>query len=254
MTPRTKNPSRTSHYTKQYCPHNSTCPFQGDCGAARGGGGVFLPETAIMKKGSRLWTNWENHRYIYVIRSGLFESVVHSSSGDEFPFALYNNKNAIGLSELYIPSETAEAYSLRTLFDGEVCCVPHIHARNALSKLNGTTVREVLCLASCNQSTSAMAVTKILAHKTVHEKLLSLFFTLKNLTESSEMNCTRFKITHEEIASIICADRGSVTRTLKKLADLGIVELGYSSVTIDFIRCEDIEDDEFKHKFYPITS
>ncbi len=175
------------------------------------------------KPGEFLFFELDNVENIYIISSGRVKLSKLSANGKELTLGFAVNNAVFGEEALF----SDELYSMNSEAVEESCVT--ICSKNDMEELflnkPQIAVKVIQSLSKkLNHSTKQMSD---LAFRNVRERLIS---TLQRLAENyghktNEGWMIDFQLTHNELASIINASRVTVTHTLTKLRDEGIVTI-----------------------------
>lgn len=219
--------------TVKNCPHRSRCPVGMVCGTDEADGESSLfPSIVEVDKGDLLWTNLRHEHRVFVISSGVYSCIAHLDQHWDMPFALYGSGSAIGLAELYTPSEMADMYHMETIVPGQTCVFLAKPLRHHLEKLETPRREMVLSRALVNMSSAALIQSMIVSPPRIYDRVALLLATTRELAAQGSAAPDVLSLTHDKIAELSKADRVSVTRVLKTLEAEGLVELGYRQIRI----------------------
>lgn len=221
------------------CTVRRLCPFGAVCGVCGSADQPALFPTVLeVGKGELLWTDLRFEPRVFVIRQGAFTCFAHADQDKEVPIALYGAGIAVGMAELYVSQQGKDVpmsvqYFLRAMIDGRVCSLPASLVKGALECARPAYAQTVITCVLSNQFCSAYTMTKIVAHQSLYDRIVSLLLSFREIANrGSRKDIGSFCITHEEISQIIASDRVSTTRVLHKIRDDGLIELGYKSITL----------------------
>ena len=186
-----------------------------------------LPESVIERltaaarlvsydRGEAVCASGTGHEYAYVIREGNVRLQMHSPSGKRLTVAILKPGDVIGGADLFgaeSGGESAEALSPATLFRVPVAVLKRLaeeHADFAL-RINKEVNRARLLVMNRMQDVLFL---------TVKERLARLILRLADEFPGVATSGKRFvniRLTHQEIADLIGANREAVSATLVKL-------------------------------------
>lgn len=219
----------------EHCSTRKMCPVGNVCGIKQPGERTpLLPNILPAEKGDILWLSQRYERRVYIVRDGIFVCFAYCNEECDMPFALFGRGIGTGLAELYLPQRLSEPYYLRALFPGHICSLPAKPLKRRLEALPNHSGLKIMCYNFMSQFTSVLTQSRIISYKSLYDRVLLLFMSLKDLVERTGQDATRFGITHEEISKLVASERVSVTRVLHKMQDESLIELGYKTVTINF--------------------
>lgn len=220
-------------YEIEQCDTRDICPFGSLCGVSRNTQNKpLLPRVTSQKKGDLIWTNLRFENHVFVIKKGLFVSFGLNEYEEEIPYSILGRGNAIGLAEVYSSNEISDYYHVRCLTAGEVCMMSTRAIKWKLEELSPLFAQQIVSSIFVSQSASSFTQLKILSKRTLSDRIVALLLYLQDIESRNDALPATFEITHEEIAMLVASDRVSTTRVLHKLADKGIVSIGYKSVTL----------------------
>lgn len=212
---------------RRICPLDSICGFNSD-GEQEG----LIPTVLDMKKGSLAWTDLRNEQRVFVIKSGLMETVAVDDDGNEEPFSVYGPGYCIGLAELYIPREVCATYYLKSLTDSAVCSISAKAVRHRLESLPAGRSNSIICHSLTNWSAASFELLKLYSHPRMTDRLLLLIKYLRSQSGRLDEPPSTLSMTHDDLADLVRADRVSVSRALRRLEDERMLKLGYKSITV----------------------
>lgn len=216
------------------CSSRDICPIGKVCGLLHDGDErPLFPTLLEIEKGEMLWTDLRSEQRVFIIRSGLFVCMAHFGDDErEIPFSLIGRSQAIGMAELYVKVNISDAYHLKAITSGAICSVPANALRRKLERVGGSYPQTVLSYSLTNQTTASLILSKINTLPLIRDRILALLIQLRSMSDSESESEPSFSLTHDDISVLVAADRTSTTRTLHKLRDDGLVELGYKSITL----------------------
>lgn len=230
---RVKEFLKAESVTINACPHRAHCPIGLVCGTDEADGEMSLfPSVVEVSKGDLLWTNLRHEHRVFVISSGVYSCIAHLDQHWDLPFALYGRGSAIGLAELYVPSEMADMYHLEAIVPGQICAFLAKPLRHHLEKLETPRLEMLLSRALVNMSSAALIQSMIVSPARVYDRVALLLATIRELAAQGANAPDTLSLTHDKIAELSKADRVSVTRVLKTLEAEGLVELGYRQIRL----------------------
>lgn len=217
----------------EQCAARATCPLGAICGHQENPyDKPLIPVVSEVKNGELLWTNLKRENRVHVIQSGVFVSMGYTEQDDALPFAIFGRGIAIGIAELYASEELSNTYYIRNLIPGKICSLSTSAIKRKLENYPASYGQRVLSCALVNQTSSAFTQTKIVSRQSLYNRIVMLLLHLRDLTGRTGLAQTEFAITHEEIATLISANRVSTTRVLSKMHRDGVIDLGYKSITL----------------------
>lgn len=216
----------TSCPVRGLCPAGQLCATHDDSGES-----ALYPVVVEVHAGELIWIDLRFEQRCMFIRSGVFASI-SDLGGTETPSALFGAGQALGLSELYVSRDVASTYYLRALTDATICSTPAKAMRRRLESLSNPQALSIVSCALTNISAATYTRVRTLAQPLVHERLLFLFLTIDELLARERRPFDCLGLTHDELASLVGSDRVSVTRSLHRLEEEGIIKLGYRRIDL----------------------
>ncbi len=218
----------------QHCEARGRCPLSAVCGRAPVGQQPLQPTTVDCTSGELFWTNQPHGQHVIVMRSGLFVTMGRCSDMRDTPCGLLGSGDTAGIPELYTGFDVSDTYYLRALTTGQLCVFPARALRRHLEALPGDEIARIISCALTNTAGSAFALIRVMSRTSLYDRAVSLFVSLRELLrrESSDAD-SEIGITHDDVAMLINANRSSVSRVLSKMANDGLIELGYKLIRID---------------------
>lgn len=217
----------------KHCARRPLCPLGAFCGVEDAEGNVDLfPHILDVSAGDLVWTDARYQQRIYIIQSGLFECVTNLELEEEKPFALFGGGYGFGFAELYVDRKVAQTYYFRALTPGRVCSFAGKVVRRRLEELENSELGRILCCSLLNLSSASFCLTKILLESLLYDRVAQLLVYLHYLLVQGGENNDVLCLGHAAIAEILGIDRASTTRTLHKLENDGLIELGYRSIRL----------------------
>ena len=214
------------------CPVRSLCPAGQLCATHNDSGeSALYPVVVEVRTGELIWIDLHFEQRCMFIRSGVFASI-SNLGGAEMPSALFGAGQALGLSELYVSRDVASSYYLRALTDATICSTPAKAMRKRLESLPDPQALSIVSCALTNISAATYTRVRTLAQPLIHERLLFLFLTMDELLARERRPFDCIGLTHDELAPLVGSDRASVTRSLHRLEDEGIIKLGYRRIDL----------------------
>jgi CRP-like cAMP-binding protein len=179
-----------------------------------------------ISKGEVIMREGELATYIIYLKSGLVKEHVKGLNGKDQIIQLIKSKSYLGLSTML--SSKVSAYSYSALEDLSVCMID-ISILRQLMKNNGNFTYEML-LAVCreNQNNSSRHLNK--TQKQIYGRCADAMLYFSQVIYEEE----KFKlpISHLELAALIGTTRESVTRTLAKFKNDGIIQIEERNIII----------------------
>lgn len=221
----------------KHCPERDICPLGRLCGvetdkASR----VLQPALAEVPKDDLVWVNWRNEHRVIIIKSGLF-AVVSAAEDDGEVFAVYGSGYCCGLAELYIDESVSYTYYLKALTDCTVCSFPANALRHRIEALPPSAANRVLASSLTNWSAATFQMQKLRSQSRKTERMALLLRYIREQSGRLGNPLSVIRLSHDELARLLGADRASVTRALHSLEQDGLISLGYKTVTL----CKDFD-------------
>ncbi len=214
-----------------HCPVRHSCPVGVLCGAQSHDDQLPLfPNIVDVKQDQLIWTDFRHEQRVFVVRSGIFACSSNPEQRDELVFSLFSSGDSMGLAEMYLPRGLADTYYARALTDGQLCSFASKPLRKHLESLPTPQREKVLSCLWINSTTAMYAQLETLSRTRVNDRIAILLARLKELSEREGTPRSELHLTHADIARLVCADRVSVTRALRKMEQDEVVSLGYRSI------------------------
>ncbi len=214
------------------CPARQLCPIGALCEemTSEDEENPLFPAIVDCPRGQIAWTDPHSEQRVFFIKSGIFSCVSGLDNDQEVPFALYGCGHAAGLGELYIPRTVGRTYYLRAISHGTLCSLPAKPLRRRLESTPQAYALAVMSSALTNLSSAAYAQEKLVSRPLLSERIALLIIRLRHLAAREGRDLDEIRLTHEELAALVASDRTSVSRALQRMAQDGLVELGYRRI------------------------
>ena len=215
------------------CPTRSMCPFRDICAASsESSGRLIYPMVVNAQRGDLFWGTRFSESRALVFKSGVFLSAGYSNQGGEVPFCLYGPGNSVGFTDMFTAEAIRSSYYVRTLLNGEVCSFSADVVAKELERFSHDYVQDLAISTLMSQCAGAFSISMIRHQKSVSDKVVAFLYCLNDLTSRIGTSQTEFKITHEDIAAIVGANRATTTRVLNNLVTSNLVEMEYGIVKL----------------------
>ena len=230
------------------CPARKLCPLRDICASEdERTKRLIYPKVLKVSRGDRLWTSHYAEDRVLIFRRGVFLAIGHSNQGREVPFCLYGTGNSAGFSDMFTVEGIRDTYHVRTLLKGEVCSFSADMVKKQLNRLPNEYVQSLAISTLVSQCAGAFSISVIKNQKSLTDKITALLYCFNDLTSRTGAGETVFNITHEDIASIVGADRTATTRVLHKLSIERVIDMKYGNVTM---LPESLSDPNKKREFH----
>ncbi|MEC4183369.1 Crp/Fnr family transcriptional regulator [Adlercreutzia sp. R21] len=215
-----------------HCPIRAFCPLSFLCARQLEDGRFILPVTVDVGYHEMVWTDLTARRRVYVVRSGLLVNKNFANDNEEIPSALFSPGFVGGVPDIYIPYVASDFYFFYGLVDAQVCEFDGDVVREQIDGLGVPAAQLLLSRISLNQATAAYSQTLTLAHQRARQKVASVLLRLERALARSEGYEGVLPVAHDDIASLACAERATISREMKALAEEGCIEIGYRKVRV----------------------
>ena len=215
----------------EHCPVRKSCPAGKLCGIERSEGlAPLYPTIEEVEHGELVWTDLRYEQRVRLVRRGVFAFTPNFAHDESIVTSIYGVGLSLGLAELYIPRDVAGTYHLRAITEGALCSFPAKAFKRHIESLPTAESNELLACAFTNIVESDCVQMRTVSKTSLYERIVLLLARLRNLSARQGIDLDEVKLTHEELAELAASDRASVTRTLHKLKQDGMIELGYKTI------------------------
>lgn len=207
------------------CDIDSICPLSVFTGSLKNSQDVFLKRNEVLTR------NLASDDYVYIVKSGFVALLTYTESGDRVLFGILGAGQTVGEAESYL--DLREVIYLQAIVDSALCRMPmkdyqqHVHANpHAATRVALSTIRNMNAICRCSW---------IMSDRSVKERLARFFYVVVH----SGLGKTRgeleleLELSHDDLAFLFSADRGSITKALKKLEAEGVVAPGYRKIIVN---------------------
>lgn len=215
-----------------HCAARSYCPLSALCGTAAEEKAPLFPTVTEIAQGDVVWVDLRFEQRVCVIQTGLFSCTANLEHEHEVPFAVYGSGYAIGVNELYIERAITNSYYLRALTPGRICSFSAKILRRHLENAAAPQLGSVLSCALTNLSAATFTQLKIVSRTPLQDRIGMFLLYLRALAAREGRVLEEVNLTHGDIAALTLSDRISVTRTLHRMEEAGLVAPGYRSVRL----------------------
>lgn len=180
------------------------------------------------EKGQIVFQEDQPVKYIYVLLEGKLLISKHYSSGRRNIFCEIHEKEIFGIL-IHVKSQEAYWYDAIAVTDSRALCISWDFLFNFCSvscEVHKSLIKNMIRV-QADISVSQMKKLSILSGSTVEAKLGLLMLELMD-TE----RCVDFKMNREELADFLGVTRPSLSRSLMKLKEKGIISINRSHVRI----------------------
>lgn len=216
----------------RYCPARAVCPLAFMCASRRPDGKLLLPAFEDLGRENLVWTDLTTRPRVYAVRDGVFVSKVYVNAGAEQPYGLAGRGFLAGLPELYSTMKGSSFYFFKCLVPGRLCRFEATDVKECFAALSVDDVQGITITSSLNWTTGGYSHLLTLAHKSMRERVASVLARISLATGVWESFALDLPITHADVAFMAAAERATVSRELKAMADEGLVELGYRLIRL----------------------
>lgn len=216
----------------RYCPSRAVCPLAFMCASRQSNGKLLLPVFEDVGRENLVWTDLATRPRAYVVRDGLFVSKVHTNSDAEYPYGLVGRGFLSGLPELYSAMQGFTFYFLKCLVPGRLCRFEASDVKECVAALSGEDAQRFTIMVLLNQSTANYSQMLTLAHRSMRERVASVLSRVSLALGTQDGPELDLPITHADVALLAAAERATVSRELKAMADEDLVQLGYRLIRL----------------------
>lgn len=216
-----------------HCPTRALCPLGEVCAdPGASGGGAIYPTICELGRGEELWADARYEQRVYLIRAGVLACVANTPDGEACPAALYGPGDSFGLAELYSDREICSTYHMWALAEARVCSLPARALRRVLKSRDAAFAQRVMGDAFMNVTCSMYFQSRVMSKMKAEERVLMLLGRIAELAGREGRRLEKVHLGQGDLALLAGADRVCVGRALHKLADAGLVALGYRTVEL----------------------
>jgi CRP/FNR family transcriptional regulator len=182
-----------------------------------------------IKRGTSLFRNGEKLTSLYAIRTGFFKTCVASEDGRDQVTGFQMAGEIIGLDGIVNDHHTCDAVALE---DAEVCVMPFDRIEDLSREINSLQ-RHVHKIMS-REIVREHGVMLLLGSMRAEERLAAFLLNLVQRLHARGFSASELvlRMTREEIGSYLGLKLETVSRTLSKFVDDGIVEVNQRHVRI----------------------
>lgn len=194
-------------------------------------------EYRIFEKGQAVFRENEMSRYIYVLLEGKCLMTKHFSSGRRIIFCEIHEKEVFGIL-IHVWEKATYWYDAIAMTNIKVLCIPWDFLFGICSKsceVHKTFIKNMVRV-QADISVYQMKKLNIISGVSVEAKLGLLMLELMD-----DRGTVDFKMNREELADYLGITRPSLSRSLMKLKERGVIQINRSQVKIlDLNALEDI--------------
>lgn len=205
------------------CPILPTCLLSSYCRSINANSTSF-PTFENYKKGQRINANTD--KTTYVIVSGIGKATFSLGCNEILDIILLGKKQVFGEHLPFIQERISVEFWALT--DICVCKIPSAGLRK-YARQNSLLLFDIVKASGSNYSAS-LSIRWIKNAPKLFEQTLRLLIVINAI--SAEYPQDPIRLTHDDIALILNADRSSVSLALEKLRQEGIVEIGYRKICL----------------------
>ncbi len=182
-----------------------------------------------LKRGDVLFSTGQKLDCVYVAREGAFKSVVYNADGDSQVAGFHLPGEILGLDALGTSRHTCDSVALTT---ADVCEIPLSELESVAGQLPSLQ-RQLLKIIGQSMNRDQKHI-EILCKKNAHERMAIFLHQLSERYRQLGRSGTRFLIpmSREDIGSYVGLVIETVSRTLSKMQDDGLIEVNGREVVI----------------------
>lgn len=198
----------------------------------------------VLNRGAQLFTQGSPQDGIYLVESGRIKVFYTGPSGREITLAYWHPGNFVGGPEVF--KKGAHVWSGAAATNSSVIHLPGDALREMVMKIPALAINVIEGLSFKGKCYSALA--QMLGTRSATERLAHLLLHLKDLygVEEREGSLIAASFTHADLAHMTGVTRQWVTTSLKRFAELGIVNPNGTNLVIkDAALLKEIRDGKF---------
>lgn len=183
-----------------------------------------------LKRGEQLYRSGDSFRSLYALRTGFFKTVLSSENGHEHVTGFHMSGELLGLDAICNDSHSCNAIALE---DSEICEIPY----SALE----TLCREIPPLQHQFHKIMSREISRdhtliaLLSNMHADERIAAFLINLSQRFEARGYSPVQFQLrmTRGEIGSYLGLKLETVSRTLSKLQDEGVIGVQNKQLTLN---------------------
>lgn len=199
-----------------------------------------------LKRGDALFAMGQSLDCIYVAREGIFKSVVYGADGSSQVTGFHLPGEILGLDALGTAQHTCDAIALTT---ADVCEIPMAQLETVAAQLPSLQ-RQLLKIIGQAMNRDQKHI-EMLSKKNAQERMSIFLHQLSERYRNLGRSGTRFVIpmSREDIGSYLGLVIETVSRTLGKMQDEGLIEVnGREVLILDLPRLHGVVHDSLQRK------
>ncbi|WP_420587049.1 Crp/Fnr family transcriptional regulator [Ruegeria sp.] len=175
--------------------------------------------------GETLYHHGDASNGIFAVLSGGVQITAPADDGQEF--VLHREGAGFWVGDLALFADAPRLVSVVTTRDTKTLFFPTARITTLVQK-NPAYIRDFYALSHENMQTAL----RIMANLAVNGSEKRLVLRLLHLEEGTSKSDDWILVSQEELAQMIAVSQPTLHRSLHRLADLGLIELGYSRVRL----------------------
>ena len=190
---------------------------------------ALVSKRQMIKRGESLYARDQEFRALYAIRSGFFKTTVSLEDGREQVTGFQMAGEIMGLDGIVNGQHTCDAVALE---DSQICVMPYAQLEEVSREIQAlqTHVHKVMSREIVREHGVMLLLGSMRAEERVAAFLLNLLKRLQARGFSSTEVILR--MTREEIGSYLGLKLETVSRTLSKLAEDGVLDVKQRQVRV----------------------
>ncbi len=175
-----------------------------------------------VKRGEHLYRSGDSFRSLYALRTGFFKTVLSSENGQDLVTGFHMSGELLGLDAICDDSHCCNAVALE---DSEICEIPYSALENLCREISGLQHQfHKIMSREIARDHNLMA---LLSSMNADERIAAFLINLSQRFEARGYSPVQFQLrmTRGEIGSYLGLKLETVSRTLSKLQDEGMISV-----------------------------
>ena len=216
-----------------HCPARAMCALRGVCALpGEKSCAALYPTMLTLAPGEELWADERFEQRAFFIQAGVLSCAANPQDGSDAPAALYGRGDTFGLAELYAGRDVSGTYHMRALMETRVCSMPAKALRHRLEDAHQPLAQRIMSAAFMNVSCAQYFQCRVLSKMKAEDRVLMLLGRIAQLAGRDGSRLEKVCLGQGDLAHLAGSDRVCVGRALHKLADAGLIALGYKSIEL----------------------
>ena len=190
---------------------------------------AVIKQSRRLKKGEVLFRTGEAFTSLYAIRTGFFKTILGSRNGRDQVTGFFMSGELIGMDGICSHVHTCDAVALE---DSEVCELPFSHMEELGSRI--PSVQTHFFRLMSREIVRDQGVMLLLGNMRAEERLASFLLNLSQRLHHRGFAANDFilRMSREEIGSYLGLKLETVSRTLSKFHQEGLVEVDHKHIKL----------------------